>query len=402
MYKRSLNESSYPSAIGSGYPNKRQQQQQLHQLINMSSESATPRPSKTPKSSIVRILGRDYPLTATAYKRLIIGIRIGMDSCCIEIAIADNKGSDLSFSMYTWKLLLQNEADIHQRLRSNATSPETNIVIDHLRLEFTRMHDDQLIKITDNSSVIYMTEATMRKLLAYEHCIDHIFTWLTENMYSVSSKYATFVDVLHNTTAPTNYVKLISESGHIEQHSLVDCELLALGMQSMLLYVNHVPLQGVPKITQSNVEVAEEVEALERNGEESPETNSAAAEASTDVNENGEAVTDLDIEPSRRKTSNDTSTPAPKRRRSISNAILEILERNMAERQKLLHNITRASEQDSDPISLFFKSMAATVKNFRPDFILEAKAAVFHIINEIELKSLQAAGASTSNITSAP
>ena len=165
-----------------------------------------------------------------------------MDSCHVEITIADNKGNELSFSMSTWKLLLQNEVDIFQRLRSNATSPQTHIVIDHLRLDFTRMHDDQLIKITDNRTVIYLTEATMRKLFAYEHCIEHMYTWLTENMYSVSSKYATFVEVLRAAPVPTNYVKLISESEHFEQHSLIDCELLALGLQSMLRDVNHVSL----------------------------------------------------------------------------------------------------------------------------------------------------------------
>ena len=87
------------------------------------------------------------------------------------------------------------------------------------------MHDVQLIKITDNRAVIYMTEATMRKLFAYEHCIEHMYTWLTENMYSVSSKYATFVEVLRTAPVLTNYVKLISESEHFEQHSLIDCKL---------------------------------------------------------------------------------------------------------------------------------------------------------------------------------
>ena len=189
---------------------------------------------ETRKPSIVRILGRDYPLTATAYKRLTIGIRIDMDSCRVEIAIADNKGSELSFSMSTWKLLLQNEVDILQRLRSNATSPQTHIEIDHLRIEFPRMHDDQLIKITDNRVVIYMTEATMCKLFTYNYCIEHMYTWLSENMYSVSSKYATFVDVLRSATAPTDYVKLISESEHFEQHSLIDCELLACAINHIV------------------------------------------------------------------------------------------------------------------------------------------------------------------------
>ena len=99
-----------------------------------------------------------------------------------------------------------------------------------------------LIKITDNHVTLYMTEVTMRKLFAYEHCIDHMFTWLTENMYSVSSKCAAFVEVLRTASVPTNYVKLISESEHFEKHSLIDCELLVLGLQSMLRDVNHVPL----------------------------------------------------------------------------------------------------------------------------------------------------------------
>ena len=166
-----------------------------------------------------------------------------MDSCHVEIAIVDNKGGELSFSMSTWKLLLQNEGtDILQKLRDNLTTPQTHIEIDHLRIEFTRMHNDQLVKITDNRVTLYMTEVTMRKLFAYEHCIDHMFTWLTENMYAVASKYTAFVNVLRSATAPTDYVKLISESDHFEQHSLIDCELLALGMQSMLRDVKHVPI----------------------------------------------------------------------------------------------------------------------------------------------------------------
>ncbi|XP_076671450.1 uncharacterized protein LOC143370342 [Andrena cerasifolii] len=237
MYKHSLNDSSCAAGNDSGFPNKCQQQQQQqhhHQQSNMSSGSVSLKTMKTSKPSIVRILGRDYPLTATAYKRLTIGIRIGMDLCHVEIAIADNKGNELSFSMSTWKLLLQNEVDILQRLRSNATSPQTHIIIDHLRLVFTRVHDDQLIKITDNRVVIYMTEATMCKLFAYNHCIEHMYTWLTENMYSVSSKYATFVDVLRSATAPTDYVKLISESEYFEQHSLIDCELLACAINHIV------------------------------------------------------------------------------------------------------------------------------------------------------------------------
>ena len=72
------------------------------------------------KKPTIRIMGRDYPLTATAYKRLIIGICIGQDSCRIEIAIADNKGHEVCFAISTWKLLLQQESQILRRFRFDA------------------------------------------------------------------------------------------------------------------------------------------------------------------------------------------------------------------------------------------------------------------------------------------
>ena len=88
------------------------------------------------------------------------------------------------------------------------------------------------------------------------------------------------------------------------------------------------------------MEVAEEVEVVERNSESS-DTNNTAAEALRDVFENDETVAELDIVPSRGRTSDDTYTPATKRRRSNSNAVLDVLERSMAEGQKVLANVTR-------------------------------------------------------------
>ena len=142
------------------------------------------------------------------------------------------------------------------------------------------------------------------------------------------------------------------------------------------------------------MDVDEEVEAPEPNAEHPPTIN-AVAEPSTDPLENNdnEEIAELNEVPSGRRSSEDSSTPAPKKRRgSNSNAaVLEILEKSSAERQKLLHAITTTAQQDTDSISLFFRSMAETVKTFQPQFILEAKAAVFKIINEIEIKSLQPA-----------
>ena len=82
---------------------------------------------------------------------------------------------------------------------------------------------------------MYMAEATIHQMFKYDSCIDHMFLWLSEILNSVSSKYASFVDIIRTaTTSTADYEKLISESEYFEPHSLLDCELLALGLDSLI------------------------------------------------------------------------------------------------------------------------------------------------------------------------
>ena len=84
------------------------------------------------------------------------------------------------------------------------------------------------------------------------------------------------------------------------------------------------------------MDVDEEVEGPEPNAEHPPTIN-AVAEPSTDPLENNdnEEIAEMDEVPSGRRSSEDSSTLAPKKRRgSNSNAaVLEILEKSSAERK---------------------------------------------------------------------
>lgn len=64
-------------------------------------------------------------------------------------------------------------------------------------------------------------------------------------------------------------------------------------------------------------------------------------------------------------------------------------------------NATHQSNADNDPILLFFKSMAMTVKSFEPHLIVEAKARICEIVNAIELKSIQIKEAAAKKNTTA-
>lgn len=54
------------------------------------------------------------------------------------------------------------------------------------------------------------------------------------------------------------------------------------------------------------------------------------------------------------------------------------------------------TEEEEDPIDVFFRSMALTVKQFSPELKIKAKMDVFKIINELELQNLKPSDVQTS------
>ena len=105
---------------------------ETNRCINSVRVSYSDKSTTSSKKTNIRIMGRDYPLTLTTYKRLAIGIRIGRDSCHVEITIADSKSNELCFPMSTWKLLLQQEPEILRRFRIDTTpSHQASIIVDH-------------------------------------------------------------------------------------------------------------------------------------------------------------------------------------------------------------------------------------------------------------------------------
>lgn len=58
------------------------------------------------------------------------------------------------------------------------------------------------------------------------------------------------------------------------------------------------------------------------------------------------------------------------------------------ERSRLLQELTNPEEAE-DPIDVFFKSIALTVKQFSPQLKIKAKMEVLKIINELELLNLK-------------
>jgi len=84
------------------------------------------------------------------------------------------------------------------------------------------------------------------------------------------------------------------------------------------------------------------------------------------------------------------------KRQKKTEAFIEILKQRSEERSRLLQELTNPEEAE-DPIDVFFKSIALTVKQFSPQLKIKAKMEVLKIINELELLNLK-----PSNQTSSP
>lgn len=64
---------------------------------------------------------------------------------------------------------------------------------------------------------------------------------------------------------------------------------------------------------------------------------------------------------------------------------MAFLKKSIDERKEILNEINK--DQEEDPIDVFFKSMALTVKQFSSNLKIKAKKEVFNIITELEMEN---------------
>ncbi|KYN12119.1 hypothetical protein ALC57_15712 [Trachymyrmex cornetzi] len=165
----------------------------------------------------VRLLSRRYNLTNTGYKYLEIGIHVGPPSY-VEIALGDNRGHELSLSLETWKGLYEQRWNIYKMLRNEHN--DIFISVEALTVRVCTMNDATLMRLDSSSVRITMTETTLRRMFAFDGCIDVTFERLVRLVDTVDVKYTRFSNIASEDA--------IRDSNVFNKYQLVDCELLAL------------------------------------------------------------------------------------------------------------------------------------------------------------------------------
>jgi hypothetical protein len=69
---------------------------------------------------------------------------------------------------------------------------------DYKRVVMHENYEIKIIKISNNITFIFATEDTMNKIFELGYCINHMFSWLSGNVFIINNKYARFVEIVQN------------------------------------------------------------------------------------------------------------------------------------------------------------------------------------------------------------
>lgn len=177
-----------------------------------------------------RILGRRFALTSTAYKYLDIGISVGPASF-VELVLGDNRGNKIVLPHATWTTFIKRRADIEQFLQSTTAS---SLPIGDLVIELAAIRNESVIKLTLCDTCMYMKPQTVLFLFELEHCVEHVYIWLCQNIHSVNEKFKHFVNTLQQNCIiyKSDAIKILHKIS--DKNSPIDCELLAYAIDNIV------------------------------------------------------------------------------------------------------------------------------------------------------------------------
>ncbi|KAL6258211.1 hypothetical protein P5V15_010139 [Pogonomyrmex californicus] len=155
-------------------------------------------------------------------KYLDIGINVGPVSY-VELCIGNNRGNQILLS--------------YQLVQSIASL----LSIHDLIIELVQMRNTNIVRFILRDTSLYMKSLTVFFLFELEHCVEHVYYWLYENIYGVSEKFKQFINFLRRNYITDKHIaiKTLRESDIFDKTSIIDCELLAYAIDNIVHYALH-------------------------------------------------------------------------------------------------------------------------------------------------------------------
>jgi len=158
-----------------------------------------------------------------------IGISVG-PMFFVEM-LGDNKGNQTILPHTTWETFIAKHTDIEKLMQSTAPA---SLSIRDLVIDFIKIRDADIVKLTLYDTCTYMKPATIRFLFTLEHCVEHVYFGLCQNTHMVSEKFKQFIIYLRRNCA-TNRCDAANILRKIyDTKSNIDCELIAYVLDNIL------------------------------------------------------------------------------------------------------------------------------------------------------------------------
>ncbi|XP_011859133.1 PREDICTED: uncharacterized protein LOC105556650 [Vollenhovia emeryi] len=199
-----------------------------HETVSCKKQhDASDKPRYTP-----RIMSRRFALTSTGYKYLDVGICVVPDASYVEFILGDNRGNKMALDHSTWMEFNKKRAEIEQLFKSPDTS---SVQIDNLLLELVRMNNGNVVKLTLEYTCMYMKASTVLFLLNLEHCVEHVYRKLSENIEAVNESFDQFVCCLQSNMIGAERQDAISILYDVyDKTSVIDCELIVYAVDELI------------------------------------------------------------------------------------------------------------------------------------------------------------------------
>ncbi|XP_070151870.1 uncharacterized protein [Polyergus mexicanus] len=177
----------------------------------------------------LRILGRRYPLTKTAYKHLEISVNVSRPSF-VEIVLGDCHGKEISLTPDTWKELLDLRPTLLSHFRSDERDEArpTPIHIGQLTLRFGKLNNLRILRLETPKIRLAVSKNTVVNILNLELCVNRIVASLSGLTTRVDNKLIRFLDIAAGARDKALIPAMIRESDNFDRNDIIDCELQAL------------------------------------------------------------------------------------------------------------------------------------------------------------------------------
>jgi len=107
-------------------------------------------------------------------------------------------------------------------------------------VEFCKLYGAHRVKLSLYGKYLYMMLSILFFMLDLEHCVEHVYLGLSQNVYNTSKKFKPFISFTSRMCYYCNKRDAVNILHNIcDKSSLIECELVAYALDQIVYHTLH-------------------------------------------------------------------------------------------------------------------------------------------------------------------